>query len=188
MGVEPVARTSTRPFMSLRHFVETRYGSGSFAALRRELAKRHGLELDLVLRPNGWYPTAAFVRGLELGHELFGPDDFYELFGEAAAEYEISIFNRFVLRFTSPGWLVERGADVWSRSHDSGRWIVEREKPLHLRATLEGFAIPSDGFCRGLIGWFRRACAMTGVRDVVIEHPFCRARGLTACVFDGRWR
>ena len=177
-----------RPFMSLRNFLEHRYGSGAWANVRRELAQRHGLEVDLVLHPKGWYPTEAFVRGLELGHELYGPDDFYERFGEAAAEYEVNIFNRFVLRFTSPGWMIAHGGDVWRRSHDSGHWIVNRDKPLHFAGTLQDFAIPNAGFCRGLVGWFRRACAMTGARDVVIEHLFCRGRSGPTCIFDGRWR
>jgi hypothetical protein len=186
MGAVPM--TSVRPFLSLRYFVEQHYGAGAFARIRRELAERHRLELDLVLRPGGWYPTEAFVRGLDIGKELFGPDDFCERFGEAAADYEIHLFSRIFLRFTSPAWMVEHSNDLWSRSHDSGRWTCDRERPTHIKGTLHDFALPHEGHCRSLVGWFRRACAMTGVRDVTIEHPFCRARGLSACVWDGRWR
>lgn len=181
-------KTSVRPFLSLRYFVEQRYGNGAFAQIRRELAARHGLQLDMVLKPRGWYPTEAFVRALDLGKELFGPDDFYERYGEAAADYELRLWMRIVLRFTSPAWMVENSNHVWGRSHDTGRWTCDMERPTHLKGTLHDFGLPHEGHCRSLVGWFRRACAMTGVRDVTIEHQFCRARGMTACVFDGRWR
>jgi hypothetical protein len=177
-----------RPFMSLRHFVEKKYGSGAWANIRRELADRHGLRVDLVLHPKGWYPTEAFARALDLGRELYGPEDFCERFGEAAAEYELSLFSRFILRFTSPYWLIEHGNDVWRRSHNTGYWSCDREKPLHFAGTLHDFGYPHVGHCRSLVGWFRRACAMTGARDVAIDHVFCRARSGPACIFDGRWR
>lgn len=193
MGVERTAgtavpRTSVRPFLSLRHFLERKYGGGAWADVRRELAERHGLEVDLVLHPKGWYATEAFARALDLGRELYGPEDFYERFGEAAAEYEINMFSRFILRFTSPGWMVAHCNDVWPLSHDTGYWTCDRERPVHLKGTLHDFGFPHEGHCRSLVGWFRRACAMTGVRDVQIDHIFCRARSGPSCIFDARWR
>jgi hypothetical protein len=179
--------TASTSLLSLRRYVEDTYGQGSFKAIRDALHDKHAITLPPVLAPAAWYPTTWFLRGMDEARARFGSDDFYERFGAAAAEYEIHWVFRFALRFTSPLWLVERGAKEWCRAHDTGRWEVSAVGDHGLRGTLYEFGIVHEGQCRSLTSWFTRACQMTGERRARVEHPICRARGAKLCVFQGEW-
>jgi hypothetical protein len=181
-----VPLTSSKAFLALREYVESKYQPGAFQRVRDTLALR-GMELDRVIKPNGWYPTQTYVTALDVARDLFGPPGFAEEYGYAAAEYEMHFFLRFLLRFTSPGWLLQKGADVWRRFHDTGTWQISGSDHK-MRGVLDGFGIVHDGFCNLLTGWFRRACELTGAREVVVVHPECRARGAKSCVFEGAWK
>jgi hypothetical protein len=178
--------TFATSLLSLRRYVETTHGAGSFKVVREALHDKHAITLHPILAP-AWYPTLWFLRGLDEARARFGPDDFYERFGHAAAEYEIHWIFRFALRLTSPFWLIERGAKEWPKAHDTGRWEVAKAGDRGLRGTLFDFGIVHEGQCRSLTSWFTRACQMTGEKRAKVMHPFCRARGAKACVFDGEW-
>jgi hypothetical protein len=179
-------KTFCTSFLSLRQFVEETAGAGSFKTLREALKQRVQIDLPPVIAPGSWLPTDWFVKGLELGTELFGPPDFAERFGRKAAEYELKWVHRVVLRFTSPVWLLERGRDVWARSHTTGRWEIE-SKDRWLRGRLYDFAGSSLAYCASLRTWLTRSCQMTGAQAIHITEPECRARGARACVFEGGW-
>jgi hypothetical protein len=181
-----VPSTSSKSFLSLRDYVERTYGAGSFERVRARLTEL-GMPIDRVITPMGWYPTTTYAAALDAGRDLFGPENFAEQFGYAAAEYELNFFLRFLLRFTSPVWILQRGADVWRRYHDTGEWEIVGF-PHRIRGALRGFGIAHDGYCRSLVGWLRRACELTGAREVTVRHLECRTRGAEACVFEGHWR
>jgi len=173
-------------FLSLRQFVEEQYGPGSFKRLREALSLERQIELPPVIEPGSWLPTAWFVGSLELGTELFGPADFAARFGRLAAEYELKWVHRVVLRFTSPIWLLERGRDVWDRSHNTGRWEIEH-KDAWMRGRLHGFAGSSVAYCSSLCAWLTRACQMTGAQAIRIVENACVAKGAPFCEYEGRW-
>lgn len=181
-----VPQTFCTSFLSVRQYVEETHGAGSFKQLREGLKMEHGIELPPVIAPGSWLPTAWFVKSLELGTELFGPPDFPERFGRKAAEYELKWVHRLVLRFTSPMWLLERGRDVWDRSHDTGRWEIVG-KGNWMSGTLYDFAGASLAYCASLRTWLTRACQMTGAQSMFIKEMECKAKGDRACVFDGTW-
>ena len=182
----PAPLTSSKAFLSLREYIESQYQSGAFQRVRDTLASR-GLELDRVIKPNGWYPTATYAAALDVARDLFGPADFAERYGYASAEYELNFFLRFLLRFTSPTWILQRGADVWRRFHDSGTWEITGSAQ-RIRGVLQEFGVIHEGYCSLLVGWLRRACELTGAREVAVIHPECRARGAKVCVFEGAWK
>ena len=120
--------------------------------------------------------------------ERHGKDAFKRVREKLAAEHEVKWVHRAVLRFTSPLWLLERGADVWKKSHTTGRWHIESDRPRHLRGTLEAFGVADRAYCDSLRGWLQRACLMTGEAHVAIAETRCRDRdGAAACVFEGQW-
>jgi hypothetical protein len=135
--------------------------------------------------PIHWYPTASFVRAIEVAAALYDPDGFYESYGAFAAEFEINAFQKIVLRFTSPVFFLDRAGRIWNRFHDTGKWEVEGGKNS-LRGTLRDFAIVNGNYCRVLTAWILRASQLTGVTGKV-THSACRARGDDACVFEGSW-
>ena len=98
----------------------------------------------------------------------------------------MSWMHRVALRFKSPLWLMERGADYWSRAHSSGTWSVQGRKGW-LRGELRDFAVVDAGYCDSLRAWLLRACLMTGASRTFIAERTCRARGAESCVFEGTW-
>lgn len=178
--------TYATSFLSTRQFVTERYGADAWPRLCDALRERHGITLPAQLTPGGWLPTQWFVSALNVGRDLFGPPNFHELFGAAAASYEMSWVHRIALRFTTPLWLLERGRDYWRRAHNTGWWETEGRKGW-IRGTLHDFAIVDAGYCDSLRTWLRRASAMTGASRVHVVERTCRARGADVCIFEGTY-
>lgn len=173
-------------FLSLRRFVEETYGAGAFQKVREGLARTHHIELPAIIAPGAWYPTQAFASGLDVGRQIFGPPGFHEMFGAKAAEYEIHWVYRPLLRFKSPLWMLEQGATVWRKAHNTGTWTIE-SKDRWMRGSLRDFGLVHAGYCRSLCAWLSRACEMTGTVGLRVFHPECRVTGSAACVFEGEW-
>jgi hypothetical protein len=176
-------------FLSLRQYVGETYGKEAFKAVREALHRDHDIALPPVIVPGSWMPTRWFTSGMNVAKRLYGPDDFHARFGWAAAEYEVNWVHRAVLRFTSPMFLLERGADVWRKSHSTGNWTIEGGRPRWLRGELRDFGVVDAGYCDSLRTWLTRACMMTGAAKIQIFERRCRARDANAagCVFEGTW-
>ena len=172
-------------------------------ATRAYLAKKHGPDAFdravLLLRPE----HAAVWRAIPLAHEwysheavlalddaaaaLYGPD-FYDEIGAFVAEYDLNFIHRFLLKFTNPLWILDKGAKLWSEYYNSGRWtIVRGGEQRSLTGTLYDFAIVSVRQCRMMAAFVRRAGQLTGASKIKVDHPQCRARGSPACVFTAAW-
>ena len=179
--------TASIAFSTLQKFCEHQAGAGSFEKVREALLEQRGVQLDRAFAPDAWYPTEVFLAAVDLGRDILGPANFYELYGEFGAVHEVNVLFRWVLRFTSPTFFLQRGAAMWGRFHDTGSWTIE-SSPKLLRGTLHDFGIVHAGYCRVVQAWMKRASLMTGARDVAVTHPSCRANGAEACVFEGSWR
>src|SRR5690349_8905011 len=155
-----VAKTSGGAVLALQTYLNKTFGDKAFETVLMRMRPDDATPLRGIILPVNWYPTQSFVRALETAHAVYGTDDFYEKYGFAAAEYEITAFQRFLLRFASPAFLMERTGKVWSRFHDTGQWQMEG-KGKHFEGTLNGFGVVSAGYCRMLTSWIRRAGQMT---------------------------
>jgi hypothetical protein len=186
MGVQAVPLTYCASLLNLRAFAEAGLGEGAFSAVRATLERRFGHRLPPVLAPHAWYPTLWLCRAMDVAAEMSSDAQFYERFGAFAAGRDVRMVFRFALRFTSPLWLMERGAKEWRRAHDTGHWDVEG-RDGYLRGTLHDFGVVHVGQCRSLTAWFNRAARMTGVKRLVVAHSRCRALGGGTCVFEGEW-
>jgi hypothetical protein len=179
-------RTYCTSFLSVRQYVEEQYGAGSFKRLRDELLAKHQVELPMVITPGSWLPTEHFVQSLATARDLWGPQDLPERFGRRAAEYEMRWVHRVILRFTSPVWLLEQGAKLWDRSHNTGRLEIEGHVRM-IRGRVYDFAGSGSVYCPSLVGWLTRACQMTGAEKVKVVETDCRGRGAKYCQFEGFW-
>lgn len=179
------AMTTSASFLSVRNYIEARYGAGSFRRVRDVLHERGFTEFPHVLTPGAKYPTPMLTAMIDAACELFGSDDFYERCGRAIVEYEINVLLRFALQLTTPLGVVERAGDPWRKVHSAGNWTIDGDK-YHVVAQLDGFPTTA-GYCRLLTAYFHRLFELTGARNVVLEHPTCVARGNGACRFEGRW-
>jgi len=183
-STEPL--TYVTAFQSTRQYVLEQHGDDGWNKLRDALRERHDIALPPSFEANAWLPTREFVTALNVARDLFGPPNFHEKFGWAAAEYEVSWMHRIALRFTSPLWLLEHGKAYWQRAHSTGRWEVEGRKGW-VRGTLHDFGVVDQGYCDSLRAWILRACLMTGASRTFVAERSCRARGAEACVFEGTW-
>lgn len=181
-----MARIAGSSVLALRTYLEVRHGEGAFAHALGHLTGDEARAFRSIILPVNWYPVHAFVDVLHAARATWGDEDLYDRYGAFAAEYEIATFQRWLLRFTTPAFLMDRAGRLWHRFHDSGEWDVEGGGN-RLRGTLRSFAVVDTGYCRVLAAWIKRAGEMTGVRGEV-QHPTCRARGADAEVFEGWWR
>jgi hypothetical protein len=180
-----VAKVSGGSVLCLRTFLERTYGEQAFERVLADLPPPEANELRGIVLPVNWYPAQAFVGALFKAHDVFGEDDVFERYGAFAAEFEINAFQKILLRYTTPMYLIDRASRLWHRFHDTGEWRVEAGKN-RIRGTLRGFAVVDSRYCRVIVAWLRRAGEMTGARGDVL-HPECRSRGAPACVFTGWW-
>lgn len=181
---QPRSRGTT--LLALRAYLEREHGADAYPRLLAALPERGPRPVEREALATEWLPSASVVELYELARELYGRADFFFDVGTFIAEYDLHHVHRFLLRFTSPGWMFDRGARMWAQYHDSGRWQLQRSDRL-IRGTLVDFAIVHRGFCRSLEGWLARAAALTGATAAVVDHPRCRSDGATGCVFSVAW-
>jgi hypothetical protein len=181
-----VARIAGSSVLALRTYLEQRHGDRAFERAVDHLPDDEGAAMRSIILPVNWYPVNAFLGVLHAAHATWGGEEFYEEYGAFAAEYEIATFQRWLLRFTTPAFLVDRAGRLWHRFHDSGEWDVEGSGN-RLRGSLRSFCVVDAGYCRVVGAWIKRAGEMTGVRGEV-QHTVCRSRGADVEVFEGWWR
>lgn len=183
---EAVPRVAGSSLLSLQLFLRKSYGEDLYARALERLAPADAEILRGIILPVNWYPTDAYMLTLRTARELSGDDAFLERYGAFAADYQINAFRRFILRFASPVFFLDRAGRMWDRSHDTGRWQIEAGD-RSMRGTLRDFAIVDADYCRVLVAWIHRASQLTGTKGQT-THPACRAKGADACVFEGSWQ
>lgn len=185
------ARVRGTALLANRDFLTKTYGADAFDRVLQALPRQHAEALKGISLAHDWMPADAMVASLVASAKLFAPDDsdaFYEQVGAHGAEYDLTFIHRFLMKFTSPLWIMERGAKLWREYHNSGNWKIEHGPTPHsLVGTLSEFAIVAAPMCRTVVGFVRRAGQLTGAKNMRVEHKRCRATGAQVCVFEGDW-
>jgi hypothetical protein len=180
-----VAKVSGSSLLSLQRFLGRSFGNELYARALEALPAAEAETLRGIVLPVNWYPASAYIGTIKAAARLSEDDSFFERYGAFAADFQINAFQKFILRFTSPTFFLDRAGRMWSRSHDTGQWEIEGGE-RRMRGTLREFAIVDPDYCRVLVAWIHRASELTGTRGKTV-HSACRARGDEACVFDGTW-
>ena len=185
------ARVRGTALLANRDFLKKNYGADAFERVLESLPRQHAETLGSIALAHDWLPAEAMVASLVASAKLFSPDDpdsFYEQVGAYGADYDLTFIHRFLLKFTSPIWIMERGAKLWREYHNSGDWKIEHGPTAHsLVGTLSDFAVVAGPMCRTVVGFVRRAGQLTGAKNMRVEHRRCRSAGAPACVFEGQW-
>jgi hypothetical protein len=171
--------------LSLQVFLQKTYGEDAYERALDRLPTEDAAPLRGIVLPVKWYPTHSYIGALHAGRDLTGDAEFFESFGAFAADFQINFFHKFLLRFASPVFFLDRAGRLWARSHDTGRWEVEGGD-RRMVGKLRDFAVVDADYCRVLVAWIHRASELTGTRGQTV-HTVCRARGEYACVFEGSW-
>jgi len=183
----PLSRGSL--LLANRKFLEVNYGEEAFPEVVARMRGPHAPVLNGIVLPGNWYPTALMVDMVDAAVAVFGQNDdkFLYRLGVFNADYDLKGIHKFVLRFTSPLWVLERGAKLWSDFHNTGAWTIESPDPRRLIGTLRDFAGQTANQCQATCGFLARMGQLTGARQVRIEHPVCCSAGAAACVFRADW-
>ncbi len=136
----------------------------------------------------GWYDSRLYLRVLHAMRCFSGRDKVLDAFGRFSADRDVSTLYRVMLRLANPSFVVEKTAQLWSRYHDSGRWVMNRESPTRAIGELSGWLVVDEGACEVLNGYLERILQLVGAERAVARHVACRARGARTCTFELDWR
>ena len=170
-----------------RAFCEQNWGAAAFDQVLRGMPREHFDALSGIPMAQEWYPLASLMAFIDEAARVFECRDYYERIGAFQAEYDLRLVHRFLLKFTTPLWVFDRGGKLWNDYHNSGRWVLQGPGPRAVVATLHDFAFVNANHCRIVTGFLERIGQLTGTGSVKVTHRKCRATGSPACVFEGKW-
>lgn len=169
-------------------FTKQRYGGEAPRRCLEMLDPEDRAVLDRIV-PTGTYPAEPILRFHRAVDDIYGQGDLAlcREIGRFAAQWSLSTFLKFTLRFRGPYWLFDKATAVWKGYYGSGRWELERVDPCGLRGRLYDCEVVDRAFCLRIQGFLRGASEMTGAKAVRIYEPHCRVRGAAHCEFRGEW-
>jgi hypothetical protein len=176
-------------YESTRAFVQQEFGA---EGVTRILAALSPADRELLSSATAidWIPVEPVLR---FHHELerqFGSGDrsLCERAGRFSAGWSMNTVLKMFVRLRSPKWLLEKGASVWSRYHDTGRWELDPETSLRISGRLLDFKVKDPVFCARLRGWLRGVVELTGGNGADCLEPRCRCHGHDHCAFVMTWK
>jgi len=182
-----LAKTKGVGFVNVKSFTVERFGAQGWDAVLERLTPEDREELSSIVSV-GWYSLPLYARLIRALDEVHGYGDLSLVvqLGRYEAERDLTTIHRVFLRFTNPAFIVEKTGEFWKRFHDTGEWKVTRENN-GVAGVLEGWGCVDHALCRELGGYLTRVLELVGAKNVIVEHPKCRARGDVQCLFRARW-
>ena len=177
-------------YLSTLAFIEANYGAGAKERVLERLDADDRAVLGSTPLAIQWYPLAPFPRLLramdaELGH---GDLALVTERGTWAAINDMKTVHRVLLKLVTPSWVVEKGMKLWPNFHTSGRWESKRQGDKGARALLHDLGVVDEAMCATLRGWMIGLLTLAGTKNPQVEHPECRARGASTCVYLVSWK
>ena len=176
-------------YESTRAFVQQEFGPQGVEAILAALpaGDRQLLSSAMAIE---WIPVEPV---LHFHHELerqFGSGDLSLCVraGQFSAGWSMNSVLKMFVRMRSPRWLMDKGASVWSRYHDTGRWQLDPEEELRISGKLVGFEVRDPHFCARLRGWLKGVVELTGGKGAETTEPRCRCRGHDHCSYLMTWQ
>lgn len=170
-------------------------------AFVEEHAGKEGVERVLAGMPPGdqrilrmlftsnWYP---FELGKALDDAIVrvlggGRAEFFERLGAASAEKNLaSVHSGYLTRGDAHGFLA-KASSIYSLYYEAGRREYQptgAKEGVLTTYDAETFSAPD---CLTVVGWYRKALEMCGVRGVTVVEEECRARGGKVCRYRVSW-
>jgi hypothetical protein len=176
-------------YESTRAFVQHEFGPEAVVRILSGLSAEDREQLSSVTAI-GWIPVEPVLRFHYELERLYGAGDraLAQRAGRFSAGWQMNSVLKVFVRLRSPHWLMDKGASVWSRYHDSGRWELDPETPLRISGRLVGFEVKDPVFCARLRGWLTGVVELTGGAGAETMEPRCRCRGHDHCAFVMTWK
>jgi hypothetical protein len=156
------------------------------------LAKLNEQDRAVVTKPiftGEWLDYHLWFRLLCVADQILGNGDgrvITEIGAFDARENLKGIYSVFI-SFMKPEFIAARSSLVWRRYYDSGDMKVLNMLPQGAELELVDFPDVPKGHEHELVGWMGEALRITGVKNVQVLHPVCKARGGTRCLFQLHW-
>lgn len=170
-------------------FVRERIGPGATARVLARLGAADRAILSGTMMPFAWYPFALNEQlDLAIRDELGRGDDvFLELGVKSCEDNLASSSQRHYILDRNPQALLKHTSAIYRVYYDTGR--REYERVSDTTAVLRTYA--SESFsaadCLTVVGWYERAIAMCGGRNVRVTELVCRAKGGAHCEYRCEW-
>jgi hypothetical protein len=147
---------------------------------------------DVAAKPaiaSEWLDYHLWWRLLQAAERVLGNGDgaVIRTIGAYDARETLNGIYRVFISFLVPGFVISRCWMLWQRYYDTGKMVAVKSEPKHGELELRDFPDLPAGHEEELIGWMGEALRITGVKNVTVEHPECRARGDAVCRFVLRW-
>lgn len=171
-------------------FVEEQAGKDGVARVLARLTPEEQRSLRLLFTSN-WYPVGlchalddAIVA--ELGD---GRLEVFEQLGAASADRNLGRTGVHA-GYLSPGdphGFLAKAPQIYSMYYEKGRReYVPTGATAGVLTTYDAANVDAND-CRTVVGWYRRALELCGVRAVRVTETECRARGGTVCRYEVNW-
>ena len=183
-----VAKTRGIGFVNVRSFVTGRFGVEGWEKTVARLTNEERADLEAVVAV-GWYSLPLYARLIRALDAVHGKADLALLpaLGRFEAETDLTTIYRFILRLANPAFVIEKTGELWRRYHDTGTWTMTRVSNTEVEGILENWGHVDEALCLEALAYMERCLELVGARNVIAEHPRCRARGDADCLFRGRW-
>ena len=170
-------------------FIEDNFGKEQVGRVLDSLSDDDRRQLGRILTV-AWYPFELGKRFDDAIVRVLGNSDpkVFERLGEVSAEKNLSTIHRaFLTRGDAHGFLAKAGV-IYSLYYEQGRREYEptgEQEGLLTTYDAETFSSPD---CRTVVGWYRKALEMCGVKGVKVVEEKCRARGDEVCRYRVSWQ
>jgi hypothetical protein len=180
--------TRATTFTAYKKFLAKHYGSDSWDKLVSSLSPEDQLVIKQSV-PISWIDLEVKLRLSRAMDSMFGNKDGALLsdFARFEAELDLNSAQRIFLRFANPAYLLEKGAQLWSRYHNWGKYEVERISKTSAKSILHGNNTNDPLFCHQHCGYIQRLVELVGGKNVIVVHAKCTSKGNGPCEFVVTW-
>jgi uncharacterized protein (TIGR02265 family) len=174
--------------ISRLNFVEQQFGADAVERVLSQLNEedQRALRMPLTVR---WYPFELGRRLDDAIVQVLGGGDpaLFERLGEASAEKNLTTLHKSFLTQGDAHAFLQKAPAIYAHYYDTGRREYVKTGEREGVLTTYDAETYSAADCLTVIGWYRRALEMCGVKGVRIVEEVCRAKGGPYCRYRISW-
>ena len=170
-------------------FVIERYGEQAWKDVLASLPPEDQKVFGGMILNIGWFDLAAAMRLDEAIVRVLGRGDarLFEEMGRASARENLGGVHQNLLSPGDPQTFMKKAQVIYSFYYDVGFRTYETTGPNSGIMTTHDAQTFSAPDCATVVGWYKKALAMCGAKDVRISEVKCRARGDSVCQYEVEW-
>ncbi|MFH0990921.1 MAG: hypothetical protein V1799_12980 [bacterium] len=173
-----------------KDFVRSNFGDAGWEKVVSAMPAKDQEVLKGVLLSSQWY---LFEIGDRLDKAIVdvlggGKKSFFEDLGAKSAQRSLSMEHKSFLSVGNPQAFMKKADMIYKFYYNIGRREYKETGPTSGVMTTYDAETFSVADCLTVIGWYRVALKMCGVKEVKIVEEECRATGGSCCRFRFEWK